>query len=118
MNKYTKMDKIVTNKFFEMFVLVMVMLNMVVIIAANFVTEEEQVYLDYIDQFFIYFFLGEFIMKLIGLGFKEYFLDPWNQFDFFLVISSIGMDLTLNILKGARGLKSAKSLKVLKTLRS
>ena len=33
-------------------------------------------------------FFAEALMKLIGLGFRGYFKERWNQFDFFVVCSS------------------------------
>ncbi|XP_076258404.1 calcium voltage-gated channel subunit cacophony isoform X2 [Rhynchophorus ferrugineus] len=38
---------------------------------------------------FTFFFLCETILKLIAFGFKNFFKDPWNTFDFVTVIGSI-----------------------------
>jgi hypothetical protein len=42
-----------------------------------------------LNYIFSFIFLAETIMKLVGLGFKEYFKDKWNRFDFIIVILSI-----------------------------
>lgn len=42
-----------------------------------------------IDQFFIWFFLVEMIVKIKELGFKKYIASNWNKFDFLLVVVSI-----------------------------
>merc|ERR1719183_2577115 len=46
-----------------------------------------------------YIFLGiyiiEMMLKMLGLGFKQYFKDPWNKFDFVLVMLSI-VDVVLS----------------------
>ncbi|OUW49260.1 MAG: hypothetical protein CBD47_02085 [Synechococcus sp. TMED187] len=43
--------------------------------------------------FFVIYFI-EMVLKLIGLGPKQYFKDPWNCFDFFLVVMTI-LDIVL-----------------------
>lgn len=42
-----------------------------------------------IDQFFIWFFVIEMLVKFKALGLKKYFASNWNKFDFFLVIVSL-----------------------------
>ncbi|MGK0391342.1 MAG: voltage-gated sodium channel [Maribacter sp.] len=42
-----------------------------------------------IDQFFIWFFLIELLVKLKKLGINDYFKSNWNKFDFFLVMVSV-----------------------------
>lgn len=74
--------------------------------------------MDKIDEYFVYFFLGECILKVIGLGFKAYFDDNWNKFDFFLVVMSLAMNVTINMLKVAKNLKSAKGLKFIRISKS
>merc|ERR1712123_133353 len=51
-------------------------------------------FLDLLNQFFTYFFLVECILKLGAFRFKNYFRDPWNAFDFFIVAGSF-VDLGL-----------------------
>merc|ERR1719153_2055998 len=46
-------------------------------------------FLDYINLFFTFFFVGEFILKFGAYRFKNYFADPWNGFDFFIVVGSL-----------------------------
>jgi len=45
--------------------------------------------LDYINLFFTFFFVAEFILKFGAYRFKNYFADPWNGFDFFIVVGSL-----------------------------
>lgn len=42
-----------------------------------------------IDQFFIWFFVAEMLVKLKTFGTKGYFSANWNKFDFFLVVVSL-----------------------------
>jgi len=51
-------------------------------------------FLDVLNQVFTYFFLVECILKLGAFRFKNYFRDPWNAFDFFIVAGSF-VDLGL-----------------------
>ena len=80
--------------------------------------EETLSTLETIDTVFIYIFVGEFIIKVIGLGFRDYFRDNWNKFDFVLVVSSLLMNVAVNLLKSARGLRSTRGLRFLRVARS
>jgi hypothetical protein len=62
-------------------------------------TEYEQT-LENINLGFTIVFLLEAIIKIIGLGTKAYFHVKWNQFDFFVVATSI-LDILLNIFVGS-----------------
>ena len=48
--------------------------------------------------FFTYFYYGECILKLIGLGPRNYFADRWCRFDFFLVCVSLMDQFFLELL--------------------
>lgn len=74
--------------------------------------------LEVIDDVFVYVFVAEFVLKLVGMGFRNYFRDNWNKFDFLLVVTSLLMNVTVNLLKSARGLRSAKSLRFFRIARS
>lgn len=45
--------------------------------------------LEYLDVFLVVIFLIEAIVKLKEYGFKGYFSEGWNRFDFFIVIVSL-----------------------------
>jgi len=51
-------------------------------------------FLDVVNQVFTYFFLVECVLKLGAFRFKNYFKDPWNAFDFFIVVGSF-VDLAM-----------------------
>ncbi len=63
--------------------------NAIVIFLMSFREMESDIWLYYIDHFFIIFFLLEALVKLFYLKPKAYFADNWNRFDFFLVIVSL-----------------------------
>ena len=46
-------------------------------------------FLDVLNLFFTFFFVGEFMLKFGAFRFKNYFSDPWNGFDFFIVVGSL-----------------------------
>jgi len=99
--------------------LIIIILNTIVIILENVDTDQSIAdFLDTIDGYFVYIFIIEFVMKIIGLGVTDYFKDNWNKFDFFLIVSSLAMDMTVSFLKSARSLRSAKSLRFLRIARS
>lgn len=52
------------------------------------ITDDESHILDLLNQIFYGFFLLEFILKLLGLGFKLYFKDKFNIFDLIIILLS------------------------------
>jgi len=46
-------------------------------------------FLDVLNLIFTFFFVGEFVLKFGAFRFKNYFSDPWNGFDFFIVVGSL-----------------------------
>jgi len=80
----------VINRYFSTVIFVVIFLNTVILVITWYdepkgVTTTVMI-LNYV---FSFIFVAETIMKLIGLGFKEYFKDKWNQFDFIVVLVSI-----------------------------
>jgi len=71
-----------------------------------------------LDDVLLYIYVGESILKIIGLGPLNYFRDTWNCLDFFLVVISLMVDVTFNFMKTLRSLKIAKTLKVTKLLKA
>ncbi len=49
--------------------------------------------LDYINYGFAIIFILEAVAKIIALGFKRYFIDNGNKFDFIIVLISIGSSI-------------------------
>ena len=54
----------------------------------------------YINILFLIIYFFEMILKWIGLGFKQYFCDPWNCFDGILVFVSL-FDVITTFLSGS-----------------
>ncbi|XP_051998217.1 sodium channel protein type 1 subunit alpha-like isoform X1 [Xyrauchen texanus] len=80
---------VVTNQAFEIFIMVMIWLNMVAMMVEtdNQTTETKDV-LHWINLTFIVFFTGECLLKIFALR-HYFFTNGWNVFDFVIVIMSI-----------------------------
>ena len=91
----------VTSPFFEYLVFAAICIN-TLLLAMGFYNQPEiyTAFLDVMNLVFTTFFTFEFTVKLAGFGFKEYFADPWNTFDFVIVIGSF-MDIAMaNLAEG------------------
>ena len=42
-----------------------------------------------LNYIFSFVFIMETLMKIVGLGFKEFYKDKWNRFDFLVVSLSV-----------------------------
>uniref|UniRef100_A0A8C2FQ32 Sodium channel protein n=1 Tax=Cyprinus carpio TaxID=7962 RepID=A0A8C2FQ32_CYPCA len=80
---------LVTKQFFDIFIMVMICLNMVtMMVETDDQSEEKEYILFLINLVFIVLFTGECILKIIALR-CHYFSIGWNIFDFVVVILSI-----------------------------
>ena len=79
-----------THFLFTMFITILIILNTVVLGFDSYPRNpERQEIAEAINDIVIWFFVIEMIIKLIGLGFKEYARDSFNVFDAVLVIISL-----------------------------
>ncbi|XP_056609797.1 sodium channel protein type 4 subunit alpha B [Triplophysa dalaica] len=79
----------VTTQFFDIFIMVLICLNMVtMMVETDDQSDDKEFFLYYINLFFIVIFTGECTLKLIALRY-HYFSVGWNIFDFVVVILSI-----------------------------
>ena len=81
--------EIVTNKKFDMLIMLFIGLNMLVMTMDHY--QQSDVFanvLDYLNALFIVIFASECLMKIFALRY-HYFTEPWNLFDFVVVILSI-----------------------------
>ncbi|KAL6034688.1 hypothetical protein STEG23_014005 [Scotinomys teguina] len=117
---------------FETFIFIVVCLNTVVLVAQTF-TELEirgEWYFMVLDSIFLSIYLLEAVLKLIALG-MEYFYDPWNNLDFFIMIMAV-LDFVLlqinslsysfynhslfRILKVFKSMRALRAIRVLRRL--
>lgn len=116
--------KLVESKPFELGIMAMIMLNVIVMAARVFDASKSHhdalVALNYV---FIVIFAVEAVLKLIGLGPREYFLRNWCRFDFTLVVLSIVLMEDLGLVGGglqqyatlARVLRVARMFRLMQT---
>jgi len=68
----------------------LIIANTVVLAQDEFPMEERKArVLEIINEFFSWCFFSEMVIKLIGLGFKEYSKDHFNLFDATIVVMSL-----------------------------
>ena len=113
--------KIMNNKWFDRFILIMILLSTARLIADTFLSGYTFVLaFDVVDAFFNSVFLLEAVVKICALGFVldegSYLRDNWNKIDIIIVICSI-FDFENLIEKYAVGNQSNSSLQFLKVLR-
>lgn len=71
-----------------------IILNSMIIFALYFPSLEHHPVLEGIDHLFILLFLVEALVKISTFGWKEYWSNNWNRFDFIIVIGSLPTILT------------------------
>ncbi|XP_053377535.1 muscle calcium channel subunit alpha-1-like isoform X3 [Mercenaria mercenaria] len=79
----------VTSQAFEYGIFALIMVNTIAL-AMKFYGQSNTYSeaLDYMNMFFTGVFTVEFVLKLTAFRFKNYFGDPWNVFDFIIVLGS------------------------------
>ncbi|XP_059961113.1 cation channel sperm-associated protein 1 [Mesoplodon densirostris] len=75
---------------FEAFVVFIVCLNTIMLVAQTFAEVEVrgEWYFMALDSIFLCTYVVEAVLKIIALGLK-YFLDPWNNLDFFIMVMAV-----------------------------
>lgn len=90
---------IVTHQTFEITIMSLIMLNMFcMLIEHEGQSETFQYVLMYINLIFICIFTGECVLKVFALR-HHYFKNPWNVFDFIVVVISILSNLLTEVFK-------------------
>ncbi|XP_061059777.1 cation channel sperm-associated protein 1 [Eubalaena glacialis] len=75
---------------FEAFIVFIVCLNTIMLVAQTFAEVEVrgEWYFMALDSVFLCIYVVEAVLKIIALGLK-YFLDPWNNLDFFIMVTAV-----------------------------
>jgi hypothetical protein len=81
------------------------------------ISYETQTYLDFLNMVLSYIFIAEMVIKLIGLGIKEYCSDSFNIFDGTVVIISIVEMIIATFIDGGLGGGAISSLRAVRLLR-
>ena len=127
-----KLEDVALSRWFNHLVLVAIVLNCICMAMEDPVEGSEdrgdQVFLYYMDFVFVGLFTVEMAIKLVALGARDYFRDPWNGLDFFIVsisyvnIAAAGSGanmkafLTLRVFRGLRPLRTIKRIQGLRIL--
>jgi len=111
-NKFTRFDKISKSPKFEFLMMIIVLFNSVILIMYIFEEDQDTLdLLDSIDNILVWIYVGEVVIKIIGLGIIAYFSDGWNVMDFLLTAVSVATNIALSTIRFARTAKSARLLK-------
>merc|ERR1719309_1415779 len=73
-------------------------------------------FLDVLNVIFTVFFTMEFVFKLGAFRFKNYFGDPWNSFDFLIVLGSL-IDITMAELNPGGNMISINFFRLFRVMR-
>ena len=105
---------IVGAKMFEIFIVLCIIINTVFLAMDRHGADEELKYMLSIgNALFTYIFAAEAILKILGYGFITYLKDPWNTFDFIIVVISLS-DVFVSLNADS---SQQSGLNVLRTLR-
>ena len=113
----------VTHWAFNFFITIMIILNTVSLASDDFPqTYKKEKFLKVCNIFFTWLFFGEMLLKLIGLGPKNYVRDFYNKFDAFIVLISIidfaiSQSLGDNVGPAAGALKAFRALRLLRMIK-
>ncbi|OMJ94175.1 hypothetical protein SteCoe_2656 [Stentor coeruleus] len=118
--------RIIRSKAFEFIVICVILMNTIVLALED---PNGQVSSEFviIEDFFIYFYTAECIIKIIALGFVftkgSYLRDKWNILDFIIIISAWmssigGADVKLSSLRTLRILRPLRSISSVKGIRA
>lgn len=83
--------KIVQKTAFDVIVTLLIIINILILAMKHRAMASwfSEGFLVYSNWFFTFAFIIEAVFKIVGYGFKHYFKDNWNRFDFVLVAISI-----------------------------
>ena len=91
-------------------------LNTTVILGSYLLSDYSDTF-DYIDSICLYFYIIEFLIKIIGLGIVKYFNNNWNVFDFVILVLGILAAFVNSIITLTKSAKSAKSSRVIRLIK-
>jgi hypothetical protein len=114
--------KIANHRHFEKFIQFSIMFNTFILMFKWYrMHSDVQGVTDILNNVFTLIFVGEAIVRIFGIGWKEYLKDAWNVFDFIVAtISLIGGLIALNTeinIKGTSILRAFRILRLLRLLR-
>lgn len=92
---------IISHRYFDPFIMGCIVMNVMVMAARWYDEPDSWIKIqDDINLAFTMVFIAEAALKIVAMGFKEYWRNSWNKFDFIIVVGSI-LDLTASFLSAA-----------------
>ena len=89
--------RVCTHWTFTMFITILIVANTFTLALDSYPEDKSTIEVtELLDKFFTWAFIFEMVIKLIGLGFREYTRDSFNIFDAIIVVLSI-VDLILSV---------------------
>ncbi|SEN36630.1 voltage-gated sodium channel [Mesobacillus persicus] len=109
--------QLVVHKNFQQVLIAIILFNGFIIVAETYFTGNRLLLM--LDLMIVWIFVAELILKIIGLGFKGYFSDRWNVFDFTIVIASLIFYTTpfVSVLRLIRVLRLLRMIPAIPALR-
>ena len=110
---------LVTSVSFNFFIFLLILANTATLAAYHYDESDEQIFvLQVFNEIFTWTFFLEMILKIIGLGFKNYRKDGYNLFDAVIVVISL-VDWTISILEVDAGgaLKAFRAMRLLRMMK-
>lgn len=116
LNRTLFIKTIVENFWFEIAMLIVVLINSVALIWGMITSNEAHIELcAQVDNYVLYVYIFEFFLKIIAFGMYGYFNDNWNIFDFSLILMSLLTTLAFSMFKFAKNARTAKTSRVLRS---
>ncbi|XP_071748883.1 muscle calcium channel subunit alpha-1 isoform X29 [Lepeophtheirus salmonis] len=112
-----KLWAFVTSPVFEYTIFAMILIN-TLSLAMKFYQQPQTytAFLDVLNVIFTVFFTLEFVFKLGAFRFKNYFGDPWNSFDFIIVLGSL-IDIAMAELNPGNNMISINFFRLFRVMR-
>ena len=64
-------------------------MNTIILCLDGLLEERHENLINLFNTIFTFIFTADVVLKMLGLGFKNYLMDQYNQFDLFIVILSL-----------------------------
>lgn len=93
------LQSLIKSRYFNIFIMCSIIANTLVLAMDSYPNSLVKDHLPFINYIFAAIFIIEMCLKIIGLGFKHYFLDPFNILDCTTVLATVIEIITNFVLK-------------------
>lgn len=108
-----------TNSYYQGFISLIIVVNTIILGLDTYpVNHKLENFANIMNMIFFYVFLLEMVIKMLGIGLKNYFADGFCVFDFIVIIFSL-LEIIIDFINFSRirGLSAIRVLKVFRLLR-